>query len=244
MYYSDYIKGKRVLKSDIIKTEHFFTTKESCIKSKEPDMADFVEKNKRDICKYLNIDYENLLSPSQTHTSHVEQVFLGKNSYPDTDGLILADINMAIFLNFADCTPLIFYDEVKNIGAVSHAGWRGTAGNIATKTIKMMCDEFGCEPQNISAAIGAAIGMCCYNVGEEVFENLSKTVSDFSGLFREDDGEIFVDLQRINARQIEECGIKNIDIAPYCTCCNNDLFFSYRKENGTTNRHSAVIKLR
>ncbi len=244
MFYLDSVNGKKVLKSDIIKTEHFFTTRESCIKSKELDMADFVENNKRDICKYLNIGYENLLSPSQTHTSHVEQAFAQKKSYPDTDGLIVADNAIAIFLNFADCTPLVFYDDVKNVGAVSHAGWRGTAGNIATKTIHQMCENFGCKPNNISAAIGAAIGVCCYNVGEEVYEKLKETVFDFSGLYREINGEIFVDLQKINARQIEECGVKNIDIAPYCTCCNNDLFFSYRKENGTTNRHSAILRLK
>ena len=53
-----------------------------------------------------------------------------------------------------------------------------------------------------------------------------------------------VDLKGINARQLQEVGVEKIDICPYCTSCNNDLFFSYRKENKTTNRHSAVIKLR
>ena len=107
-----------------------------------------------------------------------------------------------------------------------------------------MINDFNCNPENISAAIGAAISMCCYNVGEDVFEQLKSTVSDFSDLYEEREGKIFVDLKRINARQIEECGINKIDIAPYCTCCNNDSFFSYRKENATTNRHSAVLKLK
>ena len=43
---------------------------------------------------------------------------------------------------------------------------------------------------------------------------------------------------------LNEFGVEKIDICPYCTCCDNDIFFSYRKENATTNRHSAVIKLR
>ena len=244
MFYTCKINNKTVFKSDLIKTEHFFTTRESIIKSKEPEYSDIVEQNKKDICTYLNIPYENLLSPSQTHTSNVQSASIKQKAYPETDGLITASDDIAIFLNFADCTPLVFYDEVKNIGAVSHAGWRGTAGNIATKTINKMIEDFGCNPKNISAAIGAAISMCCYNVGEEVFEKLKATVSDFSGLYEERNGEIFVDLKGINARQIEECGVNKIDIAPYCTCCNNDLFFSYRKENATTNRHSAVLKIR
>lgn len=244
MFYTTKINNKTVIKSDLIKTEHFFTTRESIIKSKEPEYFDTVEKNKKDICNYLKIPYENLLSPSQTHTSNVQLAVSGQKDYPETDGLIVNTNDVAIFLNFADCTPLMFYDEVKNIGAISHAGWRGTAGNIATKTIKKMINDFNCNPENISAAIGAAISMCCYNVGEDVFEQLKSTVSDFSDLYEEREGTIFVDLKRINARQIEECGINKIDIAPYCTCCNNDSFFSYRKENATTNRHSAVLKLR
>lgn len=243
MFYFEEINGKKVLKSDIIKTEHFFTTRESIIKTKEENYQNTVEINKKDICNYLNIPIENLLTPSQTHTANIELAQRSRINYSNTDGLIVNSNDIAIFLNFADCTPLIFYDEVKNIGAVSHAGWRGTVGNIATKTIQRMVNEFGCTPKNISAAIGAAISMCCYNVGEEVYLKLKSTVKDFSGLTEERNGEIFVDLKAINARQIQECGVTKIDIAPYCTCCNNDLFFSYRKENATTNRHSAILKL-
>ena len=243
MFYFDKINGKKVLKSDLIEVEHFFTTRETCIKTKAPEMFDFVAKNKADICAYLKIPEQNLLTPSQTHTSHVEVAQAGKTTYPDTDGLILTDKNIAIFLNFADCTPLIFYDGVKNIGAVSHAGWRGTAGNIASKTLKLMRENFGCKTTDISAVIGPAISMCCYNVGEEVLGKLQKTVSDFSGLSEVRQGQIFVDLKRINARQIEEFGVNSIDICPYCTVCDNENFFSYRKENATTNRHSAVLKL-
>ena len=244
MFYFDKINNKKVLKSDLINAEHFFTTRETCIKTKEPEMFEEVANNKSDICKFLNIPEKNFITPSQTHTANVELAQVGKTLYPDTDGLILTDNNLAIFLNFADCTPLIFYDEVKNIGAVSHAGWRGTAGNIATKTLKLMTEDFGCKADDISAVIGPAISMCCYIVGEEVLEKLQKTVSDFSDLSEVREGEIYVDLKKINARQIEEFGVKNIDICPYCTVCDNANFFSYRKENATTNRHSAVLKLR
>lgn len=243
MFYFSKIDGKSVLKSDMIKAEHFFTTRESIIKSKEPDFGEIVKANKQRICEYLGIANDRLISPKQTHTSNVEVVSESKKEYPDTDALIAASPDVAIFLNFADCTPLIFYDEDKNIGAVSHAGWRGTAANIATNTINKMISLYGSDPKNITAAIGPAIGFCCYNVGEEVYTKLKSTVKDFEGLSEVRNGEIFVDLKRINARQIAECGVNKIDIAPYCTCCNNDMFFSYRKENGTTNRHSAVLKI-
>lgn len=248
MFYFEKIDGKRVLKSDFIKNmEAFFTTRDICICCKDIELAQkdtSIEQNKKIICKHLNIKEENLLSPTQTHTSNIDIAKETKKSYPDTDALILEDKNLGIFLNFADCTPVILYDEVQNIGAVAHAGWRGTAEKIAPKTIEKMIELYNSKPENIVAVIGPAIGFCCYNVGEEVYKKLSETVNDFNGLYEIRQGNIYVDLKNINKKQLEEIGVNKIDVCPYCTVCNNDLFFSYRKENATPYRHSAVIKLR
>ena len=235
MFYFDFINGKKVLKSDKLKSaEHFFTTRETIIKSKEPDMKDLVEENKKLISEYLSV--KELIYPSQTHSANVKLAETGVKIYPETDALILDNFEQGIFLNFADCTPIILYDKKRNIGAVSHAGWRGTAQKIGPKTIDVM----GSNPEDITAIIGPAIGFCCYEVGEDVFNKLKSTVKNFDGLYEGNK----VDLKGINARQLEEVGVKDIDICPYCTSCNNDLFFSYRKENGTTNRHSAVLRLK
>ena len=241
MFYFDEINGKKILKSDILKAEHFFTTRDCCIQSQDAEYESIVTSNKKLICKYLRV--EKLISPCQTHTSHIETAQKDKDFYPDTDGLIIKDKGLAVFLNFADCTPVIIYDNVKNIGAVSHAGWRGTAGKIAAKTVQKMINNFSCNPKDITAVIGPAISMCCYNVGFDVYEKLKSTVNNFEGLSEIREGNIFVDLKGINARQLEEIGVQQIDICPYCTCCDNNMFFSYRKENATTNRHSAILKL-
>lgn len=244
MFYFENINGKKVLKSSLLNDlNHFFTTRDSIIKTKEPEYENLVQNNRELFCEYFGIDEENLIHPSQTHTSNVAVAEVGKNSYPDTDGLILSNKEQAIFLNFADCTPLIFYDG--RIAAVSHAGWRGTAGMIGVKTVEKMVEEFSSDIKNIKCAIGPAISYCCYNVGEDVLKHLTVTVKNTSGLYEIRRGEIFVDLKNINKRQLTEFGLKeeNIEVCPYCTVCNNDLFFSYRKENGTTNRHSAVVKL-
>lgn len=245
MFYFENIYGKKVLKSDLLKnTEAFFTTREICIKSKENDMQNIVEENKKIICKYLKIDEKNLITPSQTHTANIDIAIESKSEYPDTDALILRDKNLGIFLNFADCTPVILYDEKQNIGAIAHAGWRGTAQRIAPLTIKKMIDEFNTKTKDVIAIIGPAIGFCCYNVGQEVYEKLSQTVNNFNGLYEIRQGNIFVDLKNINKQQLLEIGVEKIDVCPYCTVCNNENFFSYRKENATTSRHSAILKLK
>lgn len=245
MFYFENINGKKILKSDLLKNvEAFFTTRDICIKSKENEMQNIVSANKKIICDYLKIDEKNLITPSQTHTANIDIAIDSKHDYPDTDALILKDKNLGIFLNFADCTPVILYDEKQNIGAIAHAGWRGTAQRIAPLTFQKMIDEFNSQAKDIIAIIGPAIGFCCYNVGQEVYEKLSQTVNNFNGLYEIRQGNIFVDLKNINKQQLLEIGVEKIDVCPYCTVCNNENFFSYRKENATTSRHSAVIKLK
>jgi len=179
-----------------------------------------------------------IITPIQTHSDHIEIVDK-RDDYPDTDGLILAKQNTIVYLRFADCTPLIFYDSINKIGAVSHAGWRGTAAKIGVKTIEKMGKIFGTKPKDVVALIGPAISVCCYEVSEDVREKLLITVNDASGLTQGKN----VDLKQINARQLQEVGVEKIDICPYCTSCNNDLFYSYRKENGTKERHYAALML-
>lgn len=215
MFYFEDFHGTKILKSDLLEEiTAFFSTREL------PDLT--------------KLGTGRILSPNQTHSDNVEFVD-ERNEYPNTDGLILQNTNDAVYLRFADCTPLIFYDTVQKIAAVSHAGWRGTAQKIGVKTIKKMQSY----PKDIIALIGPAISMCCYEVSEKVRDTLLATVQETEGLFINRN----VDLKRINAQQLKEIGVRQIDICPYCTSCDNDLFYSYRKENGTDKRHIAVAKL-
>ena len=219
MFYFENFCGKKILKSDLIQNvQAFFTTREG---------FDFnLIKSKR------------IITPNQTHTNNV-QIADERIDYPETDGLIVGEPDTAIYLRFADCTPLIFYDSKNRVGAVSHAGWRGTYQKIAQVTVEKMMVNFGTKPEDLTVLIGPAISLCCYEVGEDVKGKLLSTVKNREGLYK----DMNVDLKSINAHQLEEIGVEKIDICPYCTSCNNDLFFSYRKENGTKERHYAVLKL-
>ena len=221
MFYFEEINGYKVLKSDLglnVGLNHCFTTREVELSNIYPE--------------YI---YPH---PQQTHSDHVEIVD-ERIEYPDTDGLIITQKNIPIALKFADCTPLIFYDTKQKIGAISHAGWRGTVQKIGPKTIEKMSVNFGTQPQDIITIIGPAIGLCCYEVSDEVRGKLLETVKDISGLVQGRN----IDLKGINKRQLEEIGVNKIDVCPYCTSCNNDLFYSYRKENGTEKRHYAILIL-
>lgn len=217
MFYFEEVYGSKVLRSDLLKgVNHCFTTRGT-------DIAKFNKK---------------IVSPQQTHSDFI-QIVDERLEYPNTDGLILAQKDVMIALRFADCTPLIFYDSKQNIGAVTHAGWRGTAQKIGPKTIEKMNIEYCTNPADVIAVIGPAIGVCCYEVSSDVKMKLLGTVKNITSLVKDKN----VDLKQINARQLEEIGVLKIDICPYCTSCNNDLFYSYRKENGTQERHYAMLML-
>lgn len=223
MFYFEEINGYKFLKSDLLsEIKHYFTTKTN----PHLDIKDWV--------KIIYPNSQNIITPQQTHSDNV--VIVSKLlEYPNTDGLIITQKEQPIGLRFADCTPLIFYDTRKKIGAVTHAGWRGTAQKIAVKTIKKM----NSNPKDIKVIIGPAIGLCCYEVSDDVKETLLNTVIETKDLTQISK----VDLKQINARQLLEIGVNKIDICPFCTSCNNDLFYSYRKENGTQKRHYAMLML-
>ena len=173
MFYFETINNKKILKSDFLtKAQHLFTTRETVVTPKDiTRFNELCETNLEEIAKYLNVIKENIISPVQTHSSNIQIAKKG-HSYPDTDALILEDNDIAVLLNFADCTPVILYDESNNTGAVVHAGWRGTAASIVEKTVKFMQKRYSTKPENITAIIGPAISINNYEVYKNLFEQI------------------------------------------------------------------------
>lgn len=250
-YFADFF-GKKVLKSTLLDDcEHFFTTRDFVLHcGSREDLQDTAVNNVDFLIKKANISEKQLYRCQQRHTSNIVVAESnGNNFFENTDGIVLTEKNTMTFLNFADCIPIILYDSVKNTGAVVHAGWRGTAGKIQQKAVAIMCQK-GSKPQNIKAAIGAGIGLCCFDVKEDVFQQIMQDIDlDYAisvNAFKKSDefGKFFIDLKKVNEILLNKVSVNQIDVADYCTSCSTDVFFSYRKENGNTARHSAVLKIR
>ncbi len=178
---------------------------------------------------------KSFIRPKQVHGDHIEIEPALIEGF-EADAIILTEKGRGLVMNFADCTPIILYDPVLNIAAGVHAGWRGTAAQIARKTASKMI-ELGSKPENIRAAIGPCISKCCFEVTGEVVEALQPyTVFESKG------EKFMVDLKETNRRQLEAIGVKNIDILPNCTVCENNRFFSYRLTK-TDKRHNIILAL-
>ena len=243
MFYFDNFKGKKILKSTLLSdNDCFFTTREFVLtKGAREDLSSIADENRNLLKSSLGVD--KIYTAKQTHSDNIAILEENKYFYDNTDALISNIENSLMLLNYADCVPIILYDKKDNIGAIIHAGWRGSASEIALKTSLKMQKELNIKAENITALIGPAIDICCFETDEDVFKKLIKNEAD-TKFYKKKENKYFINLKLLNALQLEKTGIKNIDICRYCTCCMSDIFFSYRKENGITARHSAVLKIK
>lgn len=147
----------------------------------------------------------------------------------------------------ADCVPILLGDPVTGAFAAVHAGWRGTLATAVVAAVERLAKEFDARPENLRAAIGASAGPCCYEVGSDVIDAFTSKFVNGEKLFTTTrPGHAKVDLFTANRDQLISTGMKpeRIHVAPICTMCRTDLFFSYRKEkslHGKVGRLMAVV---
>jgi YfiH family protein len=145
-------------------------------------------------------------------------------------------------MTYADCVPILLLDPVRRVIGLVHAGWRGTALRIASKTVAAMRHHFGCRPEHVIAAIGPSIGQCCYPVSGEVSAAFRAAYGDTAEEFHTG---AHLDLWSANRYDLESEGVPchQIENPELCTACNTHTFFSHRAEDGATGRMGACMGL-
>jgi copper oxidase (laccase) domain-containing protein len=114
-----------------------------------------------------------------------------------------------------------------------------------TSTLEALQDAYGSRPENVQACIGPSIGPKHYQVGEEVVEAVQQRFGTTDGLIqRAEDGSAYFNLWEANRRQLEQAGVKQVEVAGICTASNTNEFFSHRAEKGKTGRFGSIIALR
>ena len=111
---------------------------------------------------------ESLVTLRQIHSDVVRVFPTPAATAPQADAAISSHAGLFLGIQTADCVPILLADPRRHVVAAVHAGWRGTLARIAVKTLGRMRLEFGTNPEDVLAALGPAIGPCCYEVGPEV----------------------------------------------------------------------------
>ena len=206
-----------------------------------------IENRKR---AFLSIDrpVESIFDVWQVHSADVictESPRPLEADHTKGDAILTNNPGVTLFMRFADCVPIMVYEPKKHVVGIIHAGWQGTVKKVVSATIKKMIEKYNCEPQNIIAGIGPSIGVCHYQVGEEVIIEVDKTFGSLSEKIIEiRDSKTYLNLWKANEILLKESGIANIEIAGMCTACNKDIWFSHRGESGKTGRFGAALFLK
>lgn len=258
-----------------IKCEHFppgavtcFSTrlggKSACgIEGMNPDPRkeqpiELVRANCRELGDAAGFKTEDMYMVQQVHGDTIKKVTAGMRGTglfapidTEADALITDEPNIALTIFTADCVPILIYDPVKRAIAAVHAGHKGTALDIAGKTVKRLTDEYGSDPRDMYAGIGPCIGKCCFETdrdvpdamrgafGEAVSGMISEKVTPEKGL------KYYVDLKAINRMLLGRAGIcaENIEISEHCTACESDIFWSHRRAGAKRGSLAAIISM-
>jgi YfiH family protein len=133
----------------------------------------------------------------------------------------------------ADCVPVAL--AAPDAVAMVHCGWRGVVAGIverAVTAVRRLADR-----GEVVAAIGPAIGPCCYEVGSEVSEVFAR-----NGHTDALDGRM-LDLPQVVRRELESLGLQDVALAGVCVSCHPEVFFSHRRDGGITGRQAGLAWL-
>lgn len=220
------------------------------------DAYEAVITNRKLLSGAVGIPLEEWVAGEQVHGSaaaRVDKKDAGRGStdlagtLPGMDAIVTGEKRVALAAFFADCVPVYLVDPVKRAVGLAHAGWKGTVQKIGSKVVKLMVREFGSCPDNLVAAIGPSIGPCCYQVDKRVAEAVREKLPWGDQVIKPDGpGHFRLDLPRANLIELIAAGLKaeNVGMANLCTCCQPDVFFSYRASRGLTGRQAAILFLR
>lgn len=251
----EYIQFKRLLEYKNIK--HCFTLKilDFASNATYEDKKEEVERNLKILGEEFKFDVKNICRPKQTHTDRVERVEDGDEGiyvkkFDNVDGFVTDKNNKVLMLGFADCTPLLFYDPVKNVIANTHSGWKGTFQTIGLRTVEKMQKEYDCKPEDIICCIGPHIRKCHFEVDKDVrdlFYNKFKDLEEIDEIikYNRENNKYYIDTAQINKQTLLNVGLKkgNIIDSNICTVCNSDICHSFRAEKELSGRAVTIIEL-
>ena len=212
------------------------------------DEPENVEENHKILASALGYDVKKTVLSHQVHSDVVRIVTetdclgLDHHVYSECDGLVTNKAGLALVVFTADCTPILLYDPVTGAVGAVHAGWRGTAMDIAGKAVQAMVHAFGSDPKNIRAAIGPNIGMCCFETDREVPVAMVKTFGAAVEKYIRPAGQkYYVNLKEINRHALSRVGVEWIEVSDACTACQHQRFWSHRITHGARGTQGAII---
>jgi YfiH family protein len=268
-----FLKFKKLEELDFI--DHSFSTRLGGVSKdnfrslnlgrKNKDSEANVNTNYEYFCQAIGVKKENMVFTKQSHSVNIKVV--GKNGIENLspeenfDALVTNQPGVVLVSAHADCCPIFMIDTVRKAVGLAHAGWKGTSAGIAIKLVKMMKKLYNSSDIDLVAAIGPAIGGCCFEIDSKTAAEIEKSLdlgnsNDIKKLIKiikmDVNGEHIktnkykADLLGINKHQLISVGIcpKSMFVSDICTRCSSDLLFSRRALGSDYGIMLATLSLR
>lgn len=192
-----------------------------------------VMENRRRVMRALDLPAERLTSLFQVHGAGVIPLTcpLDSTRIPEADALVTATPGVALGVLGADCAPILLADPINRVIGAAHSGWQGTLLDVGSATVRAM-EKLGADRRNIVAVIGPAIAADSYEVSPDfpaAFTDKTPALAIFFAPSTTKAGHFLFDLKGCIAWQLQASGVKQVDILPYDTYSNADMFFSNRR---------------
>ncbi|MDD2367243.1 MAG: peptidoglycan editing factor PgeF [Desulfuromonadaceae bacterium] len=215
------------------------------------DQQSNVEGNRSLLGRAFGVNHEAIVTPRQVHGSDILVINEPNEDYThfltvEGDAIITNQPDVLIGVCVADCAPILICDPDKRVIAAVHAGWKGTASRLVSKTVAGMKTEFGSDPGRLHAAIGPCIQKCCYEVDEPVKKAFQQNGIPWdTSAELKTSGKWQLDLATANEELLLAAGVPkdSIQISGQCVCCHSEQFFSYRRDKDEAGRQMGFIML-
>lgn len=277
MFNENHEHGLVYMTSDRLPFRHMFTTRHGGVSTGHlatlnligghGDRPENIRENFTRVTAQLGVGPDDCCVTKQVHGNVVRtvtkadrHVCLSEIPY-EADGIVTAEPGLPLFCFTADCVPVLLCDPVHRVVGAIHCGWRSSTTDILGNAVAAMC-ALGSEPQDIRAAIGPAIGACCFETHRDVPDaieawlgkeaaapyfrpkpdpdsNLPFNISNLTLAER----KFLVDLRGANACRLRQLGLRaeSIDISEECTFCSHDKYWSHRYTKGMRGGQAACI---
>ena len=247
-------KGLELVTAPNLKVPHGFTTRKGGVSDgpfaslnlglSSGDTPDKVEANRQIVLQAFGKRTGQACAFHQVHSARVVEGCPSWFEF-EADASITNRPDLLLIVSVADCYPLLFHDPVVGAVGAAHCGWRGTVQDIAGEVVRKMQACYASDPADIQVAIGPAISGGCYQVGPEVVQAFQEAGFPAHIYESDEEGRYRLDLLKANQWVLEQAGVlpEHVWASGHCTLMEKERFYSYRRDEGRTGRHWAVISL-
>ena len=232
--------------------KHAYTLKNKGYNFKNHGDISIPDRSYKVLCEELNLNYDNLVRPDQTHTNVVKCVdkFYKTEELKDVDGVLTDKKGISLATTNADCILYLLYDPVRKVVGSIHSGWKGTYLRIIENAIEKMVNTYKSNISDIFVFICPSIRKCHFEVGSDVkdmFEERFKFTGKLDEIIFDGkkEGKYYIDTVHLNNILLMNKGINknNIIDSGLCSVCNSDIIGSYRVEGKLFTGGTAIICL-